>query len=323
MTKTDGKSTIAVAIKTTSYSESYTNLMDVPTARELEACPVCKSDQYLDPNLRFLVSPCYHRVCETCVDRLFAHGAAPCPVCSGQLRRGHFVLPTFEDMQVERECRIRKRIASTFNKREEDFATLRDYNDYLEEVEEIIFNLMNEVDVQRTEARLEAYRQQNAEQIARNRQKEQWEGERAKRAREEEEMQRMEYEATVLAELEAEAARKRQEELIFIESLARSGPSSSGRKRARMVEEATLSNMLPSFKGLRPVNGQEDDKLPPLDPFDTVPELTLPELPMVDNFAIFESILSGSKPITEVVLLAGGLKLEDVLRSCLFSLLSH
>lgn len=102
-----------------------------------EACPVCKSDHYLNPKMVLLVSACYHKICDSCTGRLFAHGSAPCPVCGTILRRSNLVVPTFEDMRVEKECRVRKRLATIFNKVREDFEGLREYNDYLEEVEDI------------------------------------------------------------------------------------------------------------------------------------------------------------------------------------------
>lgn len=40
------------------------------------------------------------------------------------------------------------------NKKEEDFETLKDYNDYLEEVEEITWNLILKIDAEATESRL-------------------------------------------------------------------------------------------------------------------------------------------------------------------------
>lgn len=43
------------------------------------------------------------------------------------------------------------------NKQEEDFESLRDYNDYLEQVEEITWNLILKVDVEQTERRLRAF----------------------------------------------------------------------------------------------------------------------------------------------------------------------
>lgn len=45
---------------------------------------------------------------------------------------------------------------------------MRTYNDYLEEVEEIIFNLVNELDVQSMNARIEQYMRENAALIQRN-----------------------------------------------------------------------------------------------------------------------------------------------------------
>lgn len=73
-----------------------------------ETCPVCRGSRYLHPKMVLLVSPCYHRLCETCINRLFLHGNAPCPLCGTVLRKGNFVQATFEDLRVEKEVRIRK-----------------------------------------------------------------------------------------------------------------------------------------------------------------------------------------------------------------------
>src|SRR5271170_719026 len=147
-----------------------------------ERCPVCKSDKYLNPNLKFLVNPdCYHKLyssppnravltnsCETCIDRIFTLGPAPCPQCGRILRKAKFRKQTFEDTIVEREVDIRQRINKSFNKRREDFKSLRAYNDYLEEVEDIIFNLVNGTDVKQTEAKVSAYEAENKSSIAAN-----------------------------------------------------------------------------------------------------------------------------------------------------------
>lgn len=81
-----------------------------------DICPVCKSSRYLNPNMRFLVNPeCYHKMCESCVDRIFSQGPAPCPVagCARTLRKQRFRKQTFEDITVEREVDIRRRVAQT------------------------------------------------------------------------------------------------------------------------------------------------------------------------------------------------------------------
>ncbi|KAM7270979.1 hypothetical protein ACFE04_030193 [Oxalis oulophora] len=50
-----------------------------------------------------------------------------------------------------KEISIRKRIANIFNKREDDFPSLKEYNDYLEQVEDMTFNLIQGIDVQAIE----------------------------------------------------------------------------------------------------------------------------------------------------------------------------
>lgn len=82
-----------------------------------EICPVCKSSRYLNPNMRFLINPeCYHKMCESCVDRIFSAGPAPCPVagCNRTLRKNKFRKQTFEDMNVEREVDIRRMVMNMY-----------------------------------------------------------------------------------------------------------------------------------------------------------------------------------------------------------------
>ncbi|AQL01741.1 CDK-activating kinase assembly factor MAT1 family protein [Zea mays] len=72
-----------------------------------------------------------------------------------------------------KEMTLRRRIASIFNKTQEHFPTLKDYNDYLEEVEDMsefefsfqAFNLIEGIDVEEIEAKIARYQQENAEQI--------------------------------------------------------------------------------------------------------------------------------------------------------------
>ena len=149
-------------------SIQHENLTDPRTS---EICPVCKSSRYLNASLRFLVNPeCYHKMCESCVDRIFSHGPAQCPIpgCRRTLRKHRFREQTFEDIQVEREVDIRRKVATVFNRREDEFETLRDYNDYLNDVEDITFNLINNIDVEETNRRFEQYQKANEKEIAEN-----------------------------------------------------------------------------------------------------------------------------------------------------------
>ncbi|KAI4335519.1 hypothetical protein L6164_014157 [Bauhinia variegata] len=70
-----------------------------------------------------------------------------------------------------KEIAIRRRIASIFNKREEDFPSLKEYNDYLEEVENMTCDLVEGRDVADIEAKIAKYQEENAEQIMVNRAK--------------------------------------------------------------------------------------------------------------------------------------------------------
>ncbi|KAF2837604.1 CDK-activating kinase assembly factor [Patellaria atrata CBS 101060] len=136
-----------------------------------DICPVCKSSRYLNPNMVFKVNPeCYHKMCESCVDRIFSHGPAPCPIagCRRTLRKARFKKPNFEDIQIEREVDIRRRVASVFNRREDEFDTLLDYNNYLNEVEDITFNLIHKIDLDATEKKLAAYADSNKQSIQAN-----------------------------------------------------------------------------------------------------------------------------------------------------------
>ena len=70
-----------------------------------------------------------------------------------------------------------------YNKRQVDFTALKDYNDYLEAQEDIIFNLIEGVDVKETEARVDAYRREHASEIARLRKRDEEEDRRLASAR--------------------------------------------------------------------------------------------------------------------------------------------
>ncbi|CAG7898466.1 unnamed protein product [Brassica rapa] len=96
-----------------------------------------------------------------------------------------------------KEIHIRRRISEIYNKREEDFPSLKDYNDYLEEVECMglvsltcfppyilciyvpmsiiissvctVFDLVDGINVEAIEEKIKKYSQENAEQIMINR----------------------------------------------------------------------------------------------------------------------------------------------------------
>lgn len=133
-----------------------------------QSCPRCKTTTYRNKNLKLLVNVCGHKLCQTCVDVLFSRPSAACLQCNTPLRRSDFRVQQFEDASVEREVDIRKKIVKIYNKRCEDFDSLRSYNDYLEEVETIIFNLANKTSVEETKKKVELYKRENEKIIRKN-----------------------------------------------------------------------------------------------------------------------------------------------------------
>ena len=109
----------------------FSLLTGVTDDRSKDMCPICKTDKYLSPNMNFLINPeCYHKICESCVDRIFSLGPAPCPYpkCGKILRKNKFKKQIFDDLGIEKEIDIRKRVSGIYNKTEEDFDDLKENN---------------------------------------------------------------------------------------------------------------------------------------------------------------------------------------------------
>lgn len=98
----------------------------------------------------------------------YVSGSGSCPDCGVPLRRSNFRVQLFEDSFVEKEVDIRRRVLKDFNKREEDFETLNEFNEYLEEVENIIFNLTNNIDIIATNQKIDLFKRENKDIIAKN-----------------------------------------------------------------------------------------------------------------------------------------------------------
>ncbi|CED82265.1 Predicted E3 ubiquitin ligase containing RING finger, subunit of transcription/repair factor TFIIH and CDK-activating kinase assembly factor [Phaffia rhodozyma] len=208
-----------------------------------DQCPICKSDRYLNPKLRLLISSvCYHKMCESCIERLFTLGPAPCPTCGSVLRKSGFKTQTFEDLRVEEEVAVRARIGTHFNKRKDDFEDDAAYNDYLEEVEDITFNLLNKVDIPETEARIAAYSRANALTISSNaallNQEAELEREREEAEREEREWRRSQGKEREKEEREKEE--KRREDVLKKLEFSSLPPSAIVSTRSKTLASSDL-----------------------------------------------------------------------------------
>ncbi|KAF7662632.1 hypothetical protein LDENG_00231110 [Lucifuga dentata] len=147
-----------------------------------QGCPRCKTTKYRNPSLKLMVNVCGHTLCENCVEMLFVRGSGNCVQCNTPLRKSNFRVQLFEDPAVDKEVEIRKKVLKIYNKRDFDFSSLREYNDYLEQVEDIVYNLTNNIDVEDTKQKMEQYQRENRDLIQRN---------KAKLTREQEELEEL------------------------------------------------------------------------------------------------------------------------------------
>ncbi|ENN81238.1 CDK-activating kinase assembly factor MAT1 [Dendroctonus ponderosae] len=187
------------------------------------ACPRCRTTKFQNPSLKMLVNVCGHGLCESCVELLFLKGSGSCPDCKIPLRRNNFRVQLFEDASVEKEVDIRRRVLRDFNKKEEDFANLREFNDYLEEVETIIYNLSNDLDVINTNKKIEQYKKDNREFIQKNKGR----------------LGREEYELEEMLEFEKHINEARKQEILMEESEAK---KMRIKRKEALIDELMFSN---------------------------------------------------------------------------------
>jgi CDK-activating kinase assembly factor MAT1 len=245
--------------------------------------------------MEFLINPeCYHPMCSNCVDNIFKSGPAQCPYasCNKTLRYKGFRSAFFGDLAVEREVDIRRRVATAYNNVEDDFETLRDYNNYLQDVEDLTFDLISGGDEERAaaEQKLLHREQEFREEIERNKRR----GREAELSRQKRSAAEAEAVRQRRLEEQREEARARAEEATInaevMGALARGEPGSAAEIQARIVAQkrarvaAISSTHFPglqdtgvassnknalSIRGLKTkkVSDEEEDLSKPYDPF--------------------------------------------------------
>lgn len=75
-------------------------------------------------------------------------------------------MKSLDDWEVDKDAKVRRRIRSIYNKTEDDFPTLLEYQNYEELVEDIVFNLVHGIDREATEAAVREYERSNMRDIA-------------------------------------------------------------------------------------------------------------------------------------------------------------
>ncbi|GAB1311005.1 TFIIH/NER complex subunit [Madurella fahalii] len=261
----------------------------LPVLTSDDMCPVCKTIRYLNKDMEFLINPeCYHSMCVNCVNRLFNDGPNQCPYagCHRTLRRKGFRSAFFGDLSVEREVDIRRRVAAVFNQAEDDFETLLDYNNYLQMVEDLTFDLVSGTDAKRREAEatLQRWEAEHKADIERNR--------KAGREADEQSRRRLAAEREAARQRRVEAIREAEEERLErersremeLDSLAQGEAAAAAaaaqqqqqqqqrvqlKKRGqvnRVVETAANAALATTDVGRLSIRGLKEKKKPPAAP---------------------------------------------------------
>jgi CDK-activating kinase assembly factor MAT1 len=175
---------------------------------------------------------------------------------------------------------VRKRVAAVFNRRQDEFVSLLEWNNYLEQVEELVFEIVNGSEKERraAEERLKEYAESNKREIEENLLAEREAGEEEKR-REEAEIdaarRRRALAARQVAEERAEVAKTKRDVLDRLAGtnedagkITRQAEKilamNQERRRGEMAEANARSSGL-TIRGLRQKVKAEPEK--PYDPF--------------------------------------------------------
>jgi len=132
-------------------------------------CPNCGSTKYRNPNMRLFIGSCGHSYCENCMNAYFSRGAHPCYECKTNLNASSFRLQKFDDALVDKEVEVRRKLTKELNLYEEDFSSLREYNDFLEEFEDIVFNFTSNIDLIATRSKLDSMKEKYSSLLTQNR----------------------------------------------------------------------------------------------------------------------------------------------------------
>lgn len=148
--------------------------VDDGTDQSLFSCAICGLSEGDSSNLTSqntlqtnATVGCGHQFCTSCVEReLSRRKTFPCPICETLVKRVTLSTRTLDDVQCEKDTSWRRRILKVYNKVEKDFPSLLEYNNYLEEVEDIIFSIVNEEpNAEETKAKVKSYEDSNRSQI--------------------------------------------------------------------------------------------------------------------------------------------------------------
>ena len=133
-----------------------------------DECVLCADNamNYLDEFSELKTAACGHRFCTACTQRQFQEArqrsfACPVPGCKNQVRKANLRRETKRELDYQKEIAIRGDIMKEFGRERDAFPDTPAYDDYLEEVETLIFDKVSGKNTARVEERIKANRREN------------------------------------------------------------------------------------------------------------------------------------------------------------------
>ncbi len=135
-------------------------------------CPFCRTHRDDKPSLIMRYSKCCGLpMCEECVSSKFKEESVVlCENCNQKLTRKKFSKDTLTTQKFKRESENRAKVNKIMNLRRSDFHKLEDFNDFLEESEDITYELTfgNTSERQAANARLQTFLEKHGDLIQKN-----------------------------------------------------------------------------------------------------------------------------------------------------------
>uniref|UniRef100_A0A8R1E6C5 RING-type domain-containing protein n=1 Tax=Caenorhabditis japonica TaxID=281687 RepID=A0A8R1E6C5_CAEJA len=135
----------------------------------MRECKKCKSNEHTNRQLVMMINECGHPLCKNCVDNIYALNSGNCHVCNRLLRKNGFREQIYEDPLIDKETHLRRKLRRIYNLKADDFENLREFGDYQERFETLVYNLVFEDNVAETNAEIQAFEEKHKDQIDRNR----------------------------------------------------------------------------------------------------------------------------------------------------------
>uniref|UniRef100_A0A0K0EDW8 MAT1 domain-containing protein n=1 Tax=Strongyloides stercoralis TaxID=6248 RepID=A0A0K0EDW8_STRER len=132
---------------------------------DIKICSNCKSQSDLNPSMKMMINICGHPICNYCVETIWARNSAPCRDCNKILKKHEFWEQQFDDPVIEKENYFRRKVKKIYNLKRDCFPTLEAYNNFLEKIEDLIYNLTYDIDVQAVEEEIAQFAKDNSDII--------------------------------------------------------------------------------------------------------------------------------------------------------------